>query len=202
MNRYTLAVVDTTGIQDYIFGTNQLKQNIGASYLVDCATRKWVVESLPEPNNVKAKDLDDLNPFIDETIENDQIAAEIVYAGGGNTMIIFASNRDAINFAQRLTRKILLNAPGLGLVLAHVEFDWDGEKALGGINGIVNSLMKELALKKSNGPISTPLLGLGVTTSCAFTGLPAVYEDKEQNRLISSEVKAKIDAHQASVKDI
>jgi hypothetical protein len=193
MNRYTLAVVDTTGIQDYIFGTNQLKQNVGASYLVDCATRKWVVESLSEPNNVKAKDLDDLNPFTDQTIENDQIAAEIVYAGGGNTMIIFSSNPDAINFAQRLTRKILLNAPGLDLVLAHEEFDWDGGKALGGKNGVVNSVMKKLALKKANYPISTPLLGLGVTASCTFTGLPAVYEDKEQNRLISSEVKAKVD---------
>ena len=63
MNRYTLTVVDTTGIQDYIFGTNQLKQNVGASYLVDCATRKWVVESLPEPNNLRVKDLDDLNPL-------------------------------------------------------------------------------------------------------------------------------------------
>ena len=95
MNRYTLAVVDTTGIQDYIFGTNQLKQNVGASYLVDCATRKWVVESLPEPNNVKAKDLDDLNPFTDQTIENDQIAAEIVYAGGGNACL--AGNRGALD---------------------------------------------------------------------------------------------------------
>lgn len=196
MNRYTLAVVDTTGIQDYIFGTNQLKQNVGASYLVDCATRKWVVESLPEPNNAKANDLDDLNPFTDQTIENDQIAAEIVYAGGGNTMIIFSINQDAIDFAQRLTRKILLNAPGLNLVLACEEFDWGGGKALGGLNGVVKSVMKKLALKKANYPISTPLLGLGVTASCTFTGLPAVYDDKEQNRfrLISSDVKAKIDA--------
>jgi hypothetical protein len=54
--------------------------------------------------------------------------------------------------------------------------------------------MRNLALKKANYPISTPLLGLGVTASCTFTGLPAVYVDKEQNRLISSEVKAKIDA--------
>lgn len=192
MNQYTLAVLDTTGIQDYIFGTNQLKQNVGASYLVDCATRKWVVESLPEPNNVKVKDLDDLNPFTDETIENGQLSAEIVYAGGGNTMIIFASNLDAINFAQRLTRKILLNAPGLGLVLVHEEFDWDRKKALGGKNGFVNSVMKKLALKKANSPVSTPLLGLGVTASCTYTGLPAVCEDKEQDRLISREVKAKL----------
>lgn len=194
MNRYTLTVVDTTGIQDYIFGTNQLKQNVGASYLVDCATRKWVVESLPEPNNLRVKDFDDLNPFTDETIKDGQISAEVVYAGGGNTMILFGSKMDAINFSQRLTRKILLNAPGISLVLVHEEFDWGGEKALGGKNGVVNSLIKKVALKKANCPVSTPLLGLGVTTSCTYTGLPAVFEDKEQSRLISSEVKAKLDA--------
>ncbi len=34
MAKYTLTVVDTTGIQPYLFGTNSLRQNAGASYLV------------------------------------------------------------------------------------------------------------------------------------------------------------------------
>jgi hypothetical protein len=196
MTRYTLTVADTAGIQDYIFGTNQLKQNVGASYLVDCATWEWVVECLPRPHNVVV-DLDAVNPFTGQTIENDELAAEVVYAGGGNTMIVFSGHADgaAVSFARRLTRKILLEAPGLSIVLAHQEFDWQGNAALGGKNGVVDCVMKKIAFKKANRLASSPLLGLGVTAACTFKGLPAVgYDDERENRLISSEVEAKINA--------
>ncbi|MCC7571620.1 hypothetical protein KO465_09940 [Candidatus Micrarchaeota archaeon] len=195
MTQYTLTVVDTTGIQDYIFGTNQLKQNVGASYLVDCATRKWVAESLPRPNNVR--DLGTANPFTDLTIEDDDLVAEVVYAGGGNTMIIFTGHAegDAVSFARRLTRKVLLDAPGLEIVLAHQEFDWQGNVALGGKNGVVGCVMEKMALKKANHLASSPLIGLGVTAACTFTGLPAVgYDHKRSSRLISTEVEAKLKA--------
>lgn len=191
MSQYTLTVVDTTGIQDYIFGTNQLCQNVGASYLVDCATRKWVVESLLRPHNVR--DLDASHPFTDQTIEDDQLVAEVVYAGGGNTMIVFASREKAVAFAHRLTRKVLLDAPGLQVVLAHEDFEWQQKPALGGKQGVVSCVMKWLALRKADRLGSSPLLGLGVTADCAFTGLPAVSVDKE-NRMISTEVKAKLGA--------
>ena len=47
MKKYTLTVIDTKSIQKYIFGTNKLQQNAGASYLVDCTTRYWVVDCRP-----------------------------------------------------------------------------------------------------------------------------------------------------------
>jgi hypothetical protein len=198
MSQYTLVVADTTGIQDYIFGTNQLKQNVGASYLVDCATRKWAVESLPNEHNVK--DLDNpLDPFTSETIENSELAAEVIYAGGGNTMIVFASRSEAVAFTQLLTSKVLLDAPGLHLVLAHENFDWQ-QKALGGEYGVVSSIMKKLALKKAGQLVSSPMLGLGVTASCAFTGMPAVsYQLEGSNRLIAAEAQAKLDAEPQAI---
>lgn len=39
MPRLTVTAVDTTGIQNYIFGSNVLKHNVGASYLVRFATQ-------------------------------------------------------------------------------------------------------------------------------------------------------------------
>ena len=33
MAQVVLTIVDTAGIQDYIFGSNRLRENIGASYL-------------------------------------------------------------------------------------------------------------------------------------------------------------------------
>lgn len=189
MSQYTLTVVDTAGIQDYIFGTNQLRQNVGASYLVDCATRKWVVEALPSPHNVK--DLDGKEPFTEQAIEAGQLAAEVVYAGGGNTVILFASHEEAVAFAHRLTRRILTQSPGLQVVLVHKDFDWQME-ALGGEQGVISKAIAELAGRKADHLASSPLLGLGVTAACAFTGLPAV--DTDEGRPIAAEVKAKLDA--------
>ena len=42
MRKFTVTVLDTTGIQPYIFGSNRLRENIGASYLVSEATDDWV----------------------------------------------------------------------------------------------------------------------------------------------------------------
>ncbi len=41
-----LVVVDTMQIQPYIFGSNRLRENVGASYLVDAATRDWAFEAV------------------------------------------------------------------------------------------------------------------------------------------------------------
>jgi len=38
MNEFYLVIVDTTGIQSYIFGSNRLRENVGASFLVHAAT--------------------------------------------------------------------------------------------------------------------------------------------------------------------
>ena len=192
MSRYTLTVVDTTSIQEYIFGTNNLRQNVGASYLVDCATREWAAEALPTPNNVV--DLDSEVPFTDLAIEDGVLKAEVVYAGGGNTVILFANRDLAVDFARRLTRRVLLEAPGLQIVIVHQDFDWQSQP-LGGTSGIVKIAMDCLAARKANRPETWPILGLGVTAACTFTGLPAVDED-EEGRLRSAEVWSKVKAEQ------
>jgi hypothetical protein len=49
MLKYTLTILDTTGIQNYIFGSNRLKENVGASEMVKRATEDWVYEALLAP---------------------------------------------------------------------------------------------------------------------------------------------------------
>lgn len=202
MSRYTLTIVDTTGIQDYIFGTNNLQQNVGASYLVECATRKWVVEALRGSSNVhNVIDLDSETPFTDQAIEDGMLQAEVVYAGGGNTVILFASHELAVEFARRLTCRVLQEAPGLQVILVHEDFDWQTHP-LGGEAGIVAAAMTRLAVRKADPPVTSALLGLGVTAACAFTGLPAVAEnvvnESKERRLISAEVEAKLEVQHAA----
>lgn len=197
MTRYTLTVIDTSGIQDYVFSANNLKQNLGASYLVKCATSNWVVEELPSPHNVL--DIDDVEKPFDENarIEDGCLKAEVIYSGGGNALVLFAGQEEAIAFVKHLSRRVLLKAPGLNVIYSHVAFDWQKE-ALGGLEGVVKKAMNVLAQRKKEQLTPMPQLGLGVSAACAFTDLPAVEEiyDDQTNILISAETRAKLNSEE------
>jgi len=186
MGKLTVTVIDTVGIQHYIFGSNVLKQNVGASDLVCCATQDWVYQKL-EP--LGATNVDRDGHINDQAaIEHDALTSELVYAGGGNTVVLFRSPETAREFTRRLTRRALLEAPGLQLVVAHSEFDWETEA----LSQVVEATLKKVSRKKQDHAVSTPLLGLGVTADCQYTGLPAVDKNNDDPpKRISAEVKAK-----------
>jgi hypothetical protein len=167
MSKYIATVIDTTGIQPYIFGSNRLRENIGASYLVAQATDEWVKWALYE----RFRDNVHIPPTQPaKQIDKDNLDAELVYTGGGNAVILFKARDCAVKFTKTLSEKILREAPGLKIVVAHSEpFEW-GNK----LSEILDSLMKELERKKREYNPSVPLLGLGVTASCLSTGLVAV----------------------------
>jgi len=197
MRNFTITVLDTTGIQPYIFGSNRLRENIGASYLVSQATDNWAREALNKlkteiKQEVYAFDPKNHQPDAKPRIEDDRLAAELVYAGGGNTVLLFSDKKYAVQFTQILSRRILEEAPGINLVAVHQEFDWDNQS----MYKVVRHLMKnDLDAKKHSRIPSAPLLGLGVTATCRSTQLVAVMSEKFENDapyLISTEIKAKL----------
>jgi hypothetical protein len=144
MNQQWLMLIEATGIQSYLFGSNQLAQNIGASELVCQATEDWVCELASK-----------------ETV---------IYTGGGNAMLIFGSEKAADAFARQLTRRSLERARGLDLVVKRMAFD----SARDSLAQVHQQLREKLAQRKRDRALSTPLTGLGVTAACVYTGAPAV----------------------------
>lgn len=203
MKNFTVTVLDTTGIQPYIFGSNRLRENIGASYLVSQATDNWAREALENLKTDIKQEVYTFNPEKPEKhspdakprIEDDRLAAELIYAGGGNTVLLFSDKQYALQFTQILSKRILEEAPGINLVAVHKEFDWDNQS----LYEVVQDLMKnDLDTKKRSRIPSAPLLGLGVTATCRSTQLVAVgmsdkFEDDEPY-LISKEIQKKLDA--------
>ncbi|YAF95631.1 MAG: hypothetical protein AB3A66_24315 [Nodularia sp. CChRGM 3473] len=187
MRKFTITVIDTSGIQGYIFSSNRLRENIGASHLVSEATSDWVEETLCRlgiPKNQQK-----------EPIETSKYEAEIVYTGGGNTLIVFKSRKIAVNFTKILSKRVLDDAPGINLVVAHQEFDWDKEH----LYQVVKDLMEgEIDRRKHERIPSVPLLGLGVTATCNSTQLPAVdryiQDEEADSYLISRETQQKLKA--------
>lgn len=187
-NDYTLVAVDVSGIQDYVFRTNKLQHQLGASELVRCATSTWVRRHLPEPNNMPGDD----ELLDDRRIERGDVVAEVLYSGGGNAVILFADPTQAKTFIQSFTRTVLLEAPGLNVAVADRRFTWheDGKDLGAHVGELLGS---DLRRRKQAGHAGGELLGLGVTADCDFTGLPAIRRDDEGRR-ISAEINAKLSA--------
>lgn len=182
-------LIEASGIQEYVFGSNELAQNIGASELVTQATTDWLFATegglLPQSHNARLTLPGGAARWeLGSECLADGLAAEVVYAGGGNALILFADEARARETAYRLTRKAIQEAPGLRLVLAHQPYE------PGQLCAKVTELRELVAAQKRAPRRSTPLAGLGVTAACIFTGEPAVSIDKD-GRLISAEVQVK-----------
>lgn len=194
-----LTIIDVAGIQKYIFGSNRLKEIIGASEIVAQATSWWIFDVLREDfttwnTNLNAKSTERKSPFVEinegVAIEDKNLDAEIIYAGGGNTLILFADKNKAVEFTKKYTRKLLKDARGLEAVIAHSEkFQMDETSADGKpkILEIIDDTFEKLNVKKSNRQTSAPLFGLSVTAQCVSTGGAATSFDEQRKNYISTE---------------
>jgi hypothetical protein len=212
MSDFYLVIVDTTGIQPYIFGSNRLRENVGASYLVHMATGGWLMQDpddfLPASHNIDPTKSEGKQRLDKNIEENDDQMAELLYAGGGNTVLIFRRIEDAKDFGRKLSHRLLEKAPGLDAVMVIHPLKWPktsaDEKSLA---AEMQAAMREMERKKNERAHSQPLQGLGVTAACASTGLAANYhetepgtaQDEEKRKLsISAEVAAKWDNKKAA----
>lgn len=183
---------DTAGIQPYIFRSNRLRENLGASYLVAQATDAWVRE--------EAGKLDG-NLILPEDpgrgLETDGSARfEIIYTAGGNALLLARSEADAVELTRRVSERVLEEAPGLRFVAAHQPYEWNTS-----LPAAMSKLAVAMAKQKRGGGHTQSLLGLSVTRACVGTGLPASTTRKVKDEfIVSAEVAAKLD-HVSSAKE-
>lgn len=199
MTEYTLTILDTPSIQNYIFGSNRLRENIGASELVWRATARWPLETLQGEERTNVADPSARDPaqrLNDLQIERDDLDAEVLYVGGGNALILFAKAAQARDFVTELHSRLLQETPGLNLAAAHIVVDWEHHH----LRDKVAEVMQKLSRHKQSSPPHTPLLGQSVTAECRSTGLVATTTNaahgkppNEETYPISSSVAAKLE---------
>jgi hypothetical protein len=183
-----LTIIEATGIQPYISSSNRLQENIGASEQVYRATTLWAWWALEKSLNGAGEkhNIDKPESFEwdlrDVTDSDAKPQAEVVYGGGGKTLIIFRDGEEAAKkFVTCLTNRVLREAPGLTLAVAHQPFSWD--KHAKNFNALNESLLQNLEKHKQEIQPSMPLLGLGVTAVCQSTGLPAMIMRTDENQI-------------------
>ncbi|MGC9335553.1 MAG: Cas10/Cmr2 second palm domain-containing protein [Anaerolineae bacterium] len=205
MPEFTLTVLDTPAIQSYIFESNRLRENIGASELVRRATETWPLELLKSSGRTNVAEPEATNPEdrLDTTlhIEDGDLDAEVVYIGGGNTVLLFRDKEDARKLVNRLSRRLIAFAPGLQLVAAHQQVIWEQDD----LARCLDDAMRRLAQEKAAVPRSQPQLGLGVTVEGRSTGLVATTTNAAHGKPgpeatfpISEVTAGKLDAVQAA----
>lgn len=198
MHDAVLVIADVTGIQSYVFSSNRLRDNVGASELVARATGQWAAEAFNAlgPTNCAGVDRDGrltINPGV--RYEDDDVVAELLYSGGGNVVALMRDQELARRWVTTLSTRVIVEAPGLGIVCVYSEpFSWD---PLGvDLSARISQLLdNELRHAKQYRAASTPLLGLGVSAECRATGLPAVAVDgTDGDKPISREIEARLAA--------
>ncbi|MFM7886835.1 MAG: Cas10/Cmr2 second palm domain-containing protein, partial [Pseudanabaena sp.] len=176
-----LVLIETSGNQNYIFSTNKLKENIGASDLTYRSGTKWVLEAVAEVTKSNylslwtvdgkqlAKNLmnPDLNPPINSANSK---GAEIVLAASGKAILIVKEEKKAKDIIKYVSTASLTKAPGLEIYGTFEKFDWDKDKL-----GEINQKVHDLSLcGKSQKPSShLRFLRLPVIDECKTSGLPA-----------------------------
>lgn len=193
-----LTHLEVTGVQEYIFGSNHLPQNIGASELVARSTTEWVVWALNECRFNHNASWDGIDIQFDQrSIIDAALDGYVVYAGSGVALILFkgedadSTSANARRFCQRLTERLLREAEGLSLVVVHSQpFDWAQES----LASIHSKLRQQAARRKLSRTVSSLPAGLAVTAACDFTGQPAVAIDDQENRFIATSVQHRLAA--------
>lgn len=194
-NQFILLAVDTVGIQKYIFNSNRLRENIGASYLVASITGHWAfdavqaaVKKIGGNHNVISND-GELN---DATIDQATTIAEVLYSGGGNFVVLFRNIDAEKVFTATLSRRALKEAPGLRLIIHSVPFIWGQDV----FRDKLKQLFREMKEKRGTLQNVMPMAGLGVTVMCRSTALPAVgmagKTSDDDQRPASAEVLSKL----------
>jgi hypothetical protein len=199
-----LVIMETSGNQRYIFSTNKLRENVGASELTYQSCTGWVAEAvLSRPNTgICARQSKDLlrglcDPSVNPPIESNssENAVEVVLAVSGKAYILTKKEEDARCLIGDVTERALREAPGLDIAGAYVEFDWNG-------NAHIHDVIKNAYLRLSQVRSHLPgpeawFLRIPLVDVCATSGLPASHTIKVagEPRRVSSVTKAKRDVY-------
>lgn len=179
----TIAVLlDTVSIQSYVFNSNRLGENLGASALVQEIFASFLMQAL---NDVFKRDfpLDQWRTYPDKiSLLSEDTPFEIGYIGGGNALLLFRDQGQATAWVKAWTCLLLVKAPGLKTAVAIGSLSLDEY-----FQEDLKKLHKQLRTNKAEFIPQTTVPSHGFTAECAYSGLSAeVWLDKKKEWVSSS----------------
>lgn len=199
---------DTRSIQRYIYSSNQLKTNIGASFLVDQVFQERLLKTLRDVMNKDGADEVDVKTW--EMVANPdwtvmEQKCRIGYIGGGNALVLFRDDvpKDVVEtVVTEFTKGLLETHPGLrtGAAIGTMCLDREGHfldeneeiiKSGDDLRHPLRQLVIQLKEWQSSVFPETNVPYTGLTQLCPEIGETAALLDKDKNHFISLEIAAK-----------
>lgn len=175
-----LVLLETSGNQRYIFATNKLRENVGASELTYQIGTKCVLEVV-EQETGKTIWIDNdndgsqlranlLNPTINPPIEDKDTQIEVVVATSGKAVLLVKEKPIAEKIISEVTKRALIEMPGLTV---HGAIETVAED-LSNIHDAVSKVHRKLENLRYKIPSNQQrFLRLPHVEPCATSGLPA-----------------------------
>lgn len=181
--------IETASIQKYIFSSNKLKVNLGASYIVEHLLFKQVLSEAVGENHkncisewYEAKSPENLSA-------NEEL--RVGYIGGGNA-VLYGNEGNLKEINQQFKSKVLEYFPGLEVYSAMIDMGSDINEGYDEKN---KCLSDTINANRSARLFINRTFHHGFFNSCHISQGPAqVREMKADNNYVSDDVKVKYDA--------
>lgn len=189
-----LVLIETSGNQNYIFSTNKLKENIGASELTYRAGTSWVVEAVEQVRGA-SESIHQVGRWIEEAIEHsistkdlrkklldvegwnkpieEDNKVEVIVATSGKALLLTKDEDTAKSIIRYVTHQAIKYAPGLDICGVFHQFEWGNS-----LGDAVREIHKKHEAHRFQKPsLDLRFLRLPIIDECATSGLPASYLD-------------------------
>ena len=182
-----LVLLETSGNQSYIFSTNKLKENIGASELTYRAGTKCVLEAvrkIRQQASLWSADSEKLRGNLLDPAQNPPITnntkVEVIIATSGKALLLVSDREHGQEIVRDATLAVLKEALGVdlcGVISDGFELGEQGVLA----DAIANVYQKFDAVKAKRPSPDLRFLRLPIIDECATSGLPAASFDRDSS---------------------
>lgn len=171
MSDYCAVLMDTISIQKYIFASNKLQDNLGASQIIANLFEKTAAPVLAEVCGLEREETVRIianwkeQPAIVLMEEESEVPFEVGVSGGGKALLYFRDKNTAERFIRRFTAELLVEAPGLQLAVAVMDkFDQKH------FSSELSALYKKLTQNRNRHFPITEVPQQGLTAICPESG--------------------------------
>ncbi len=192
-----LVLIETSGNQSFIFATNKLRENVGASELIYRTGTKYVFDAV---KNLKVKVPGDPRIPSEYPPLSTQNPVEIILAASGKALLLVQNADVGRRIVREVTSRALEEAPGVDVYgVVSRDFDFDDEP----IHPLVGEVHRQYERVRSRLPGAVARFQrLPIVAECATSGLPAarlacandevpVWEHREYSASVFAKVRAR-----------
>jgi len=174
-----LVLIETSGNQAFIFATNKLRENVGASELTAQTGTHFVLKAVHEAGGLTPvrEDLRKAEAYPALSADN---PVEIILAISGKALLLVKDAKLGRQIVRSVTSLALQEAPGLE-VRGVVSRDFDDQQDC--LHALIGEVHREYEKVRSRLPGPTARFQrLPIVAECATSGLPAAsYEDSKRD---------------------